>query len=172
MKEQLHADDQRGKTGHPCRYKPGTGQQTQCGGRQQTAPQIIKYLPAVEQGERVDAATLGRVQDMRQNPAGYLPVPTNPAMGAFAVTLIPLGKFIVQFNITGQTHSDMGPFDQVVTEHPLFREALGKNATEGPDIIDALAVVRSFPAQILIHIRDRLGVGINADGIGKEPAEN
>src|SRR6185369_9575494 len=100
-----------------------------------------------------------------------LPVTANPAMGPAAVTLVTLRKFIIEFNITGQAHPDMSPFDQVVAQYPLFREASRQHATESGYVVDSLAVIRSFTAQVLIDIGDRLGVGVDADRIGEEPAE-
>ena len=92
-------------------------------------------------------------------------------MGSTAVALVSLGKFIVKLDIARQAYPDMGTFDQIVTQHPLFRKTTGQYATEGAHVIDPLAMVRPFAAQILIHIGDRLGVRVDADSIAEEPAE-
>ena len=172
MEEQLSSDHQRGNTADAGGNQPGHQQQPQAGGGQQAAAQVVEDLPAVQQGQRIAAASARGLGDTRKNPPGDLPVAANPAMGAAAVTLVPLGKFVVKLDIAGQPHPHMCPFDQVMAQHPLFGETAGKHAAEGSYVVDALAMVRSFAAQILIDIGDSLGIGVDADRIGEEPAEN
>ena len=62
-------------------------------------------------------------------------------MGSAAVTLVPLGKFIVKLDIAGQPHPDMRPFDQVMAQHPLFRKQFRQHTAEGTHIVDPLAMV-------------------------------
>ena len=92
-------------------------------------------------------------------------------MGPLGIALIPLRKVIEQLDIAGQAHPDMGAFDQVVAQNPVFRESSRQNSAEGANIVDAFALVRAFAAEILIDIGDSLGVGIDPDGIGEKTAE-
>ncbi len=92
-------------------------------------------------------------------------------MGPAAVALISLGELVKELNVAGQPHPDVGPFEQVMAQHPLFREPSRQHATEGAHVIDPLAMVRPFTVQVLIDIGDSLGVRVDADRIGKEPAE-
>jgi len=62
--------------------------------------------------------------------------------------------------------------DEIVTQNPLFRKPPGEEAIECPHVINTFAVVGAFTAQILIDVRDRLGIGINTDCISKEAAED
>ena len=93
------------------------------GGRQQAAAQVVEDLPAVEQGERIGPAAARGLWHAWKNPAGDLPVAANPAMGPAAVTLVSLREIIKELDIAGQPHPDMGPFDQVVAQHPVFGES-------------------------------------------------
>ncbi len=92
-------------------------------------------------------------------------------MGPAGVALIPLRELIKELNIAGQPHPHVSPFDQVVAQDPLFGESSRQHAAESTHVIDPLAMVRPFTAQVLIDIGDSLGVRVNADCIGEEPAE-
>ncbi len=65
----------------------------------------------------------------------------------------------------------MGAFDQVMAEQSLFREPPSQHPAEGSDFIDSLAVIRALTEQILTDIGDRLGVRIDADGVGEQAGE-
>ncbi len=93
-------------------------------------------------------------------------------MSASGVALIPLWKLIEKLDIAGQSHPDMRPFDQIMTQYALFGKSSREHAAEGAHIVDSLALVRSFTAEVLIDIRDSLGVRVDADRIGEKPTEN
>ena len=65
-------------------------------------------------------------------------------MGSSGIALISLREIVKEFNIACQSHPDMRPFDQVVTEYPPFRESSRKHTAEGAHIVDALALVGPF----------------------------
>ena len=122
MEDQLHADNQCGIHAHSRGNEPGREQQQDACGRQQAAAQVVDNLPAIERRERISSSAAIRQWHTGENPAGDLPVTANPAMGPLGIALVPLRKVIEQLDIAGQPHPDMGPFDQVVAQDPVFRE--------------------------------------------------
>ena len=80
-------------------------------------------------------------------------------------------ELIIDLNITGQAHSDVGAFNQVMAQQPLFRKPPRQHSTEGAHIIDTLAIVGTFTGEILIDIGNSLGVWVNSDGVCEESAE-
>ncbi len=93
-------------------------------------------------------------------------------MGPAGVALVALREIIEQFDIAGQPDPHMGTFDQIVAQHPPFRKSLRQQPAEGMNVVDSLALVGAFAAQVLVDIGDRLGIGVDTDGIGKQPAED
>ena len=146
MKKELQTDHHGGQTTDSRGNQPGGQQQRQAGGGQQAAAQVVENLPPVEQGKGIGAATAVTSGNAGENPGRDLPVAPNPAMGAFAVTLVALRKFIKEFNVAGQPHPDMGPFDQIMAQDPFFRKPSRQDPAEGTNIIDAFAMVRAFAA--------------------------
>ncbi len=51
--------------------------------------------------------------------------------------------------------------EQIMAEHGIVGHPARQRCAEGIDIIDALAGERALGEQVLIHIRDRRGIGIN-----------
>jgi hypothetical protein len=87
------------------------------------------------------------------------------------VAQVILRELIIEFDITGQAHSDVSAFNQVMAQQPLLRKPPGQHSTEGSHIVDAFAMVGTFTGEILIDIGNGLGIGVNSDRVGKEPAE-
>ena len=92
-------------------------------------------------------------------------------MRPFGVALVALRKLVIELDIAGQADAHVGAFDQVVAQHPLFREPARQHATEGAHVIDPLAVVRAFTAEVLMDIGDSLGVGVDSNRVGEQPTE-
>src|SRR5436190_13972048 len=58
-----------------------------------------------------------------------------------------------------------------MAENPIVRELAAHRAFESIQVINAFADKRPFLKEILIHIRDRARVGVNARIAGKYPGE-
>ncbi len=93
-------------------------------------------------------------------------------MSAAGVALVVLWKIIKEFNVVGQPHPHMGSLEQIMAQHPPLRESLRQQPAEGMDVVNSLALVGAFAAQVLVDIGNRLGIGIDTDGIGKQTAED
>src|SRR5208283_670657 len=87
------------------------------------------------------------------------------------VAQVILRELIIELNITGQAHSDVSAFNQVMAQQPLFRKPPGQHSTEGAHIIDAFAMVGAFTGEILIDIGNGLRIWVNSDRVCKESAE-
>ena len=87
------------------------------------------------------------------------------------VTQIILREFVKKLDIAGQAHPNMSAFDQIMAQQQLLGKPSRKHAVEGANVIDAFAVIGPFAGQILVDVGNRAGIGVDADGIRKEPAE-
>ena len=77
-----------------------------------------------------------------------------------AVAHIVVGKLFEKFHVRGQADTDMSAFDEIVTEQPLLGKTMCEYFVERSDIINALAVIDRFAKDVLVEIRNRLGVWI------------
>src|SRR4030067_2932622 len=87
------------------------------------------------------------------------------------VAQVTLRELIIELNITGQPHSDVSAFNQVMDQQPLYRNPPRQHSTEGAHIIDTLAMVGAFTGQILIDIGNSLSVWVNSDRVCEESDE-
>ena len=60
-------------------------------------------------------------------------------------------------------------FEQIVAEHRVFVDAALQRRLEGVDVVEALAGERAFAEHVLIDVRDRKDIGVEA-AIGREHA--
>ena len=77
------------------------------------------------------------------------------------------GKILHHLNVGHQTRAGEDTLEQIVAEQGVFRHAALQGRLEGVDIIDALAGIRAFAKQVLIDVRHRRRVGIDAAGVRK-----
>jgi hypothetical protein len=103
--------------------------------------------------------------NIRQQPAGNLPIAANPAMPAADIRAVAGWIFLVQLHIAQQPGPGVTPFQKIVAEDPVF----GKAPFEGPfeciHIIDALADERAFTEQVLVNIGDGPRIRIDAGSL-------
>ena len=97
-----------------------------------------------------------------EQPAGNLPVAAQPAMLAPVVGAVVRGIVVDHLDIADQAGARVGAFDQVVAEQGVAREASIEYLMNGVDLVDAFAGEDAFAVQILIDVRDRAGVDIEA----------
>ena len=171
VEEQLNGDHKRGNPPHLSGGQPGGHEQPQAGRGYQAPAQVVQNLPAVEPGKLVRPSPAASLGDARQDPIRDLPIATNPTMLPAGVAQVVLRELIIELNITGQAHSNVSAFNQIVAQQPLLRKPCGKHATEGAHIINPFAVVGGFPGQILVNVRDSFRVWVDSNGVREETAE-
>jgi len=71
-------------------------------------------------------------------------------------------EILDDFDVRCQSGAREDPFEKVVAQQRAVGHAAGKRRFERVNIVDALAGVGALAEQILIHIRHRRGVGIDA----------
>ena len=76
-------------------------------------------------------------------------------------------KILEQLDVGDQRGAREEPLEEVVAEQRVFRHSPLERALERVDVVDALAGVRAFAEEVLIHVRDGGGVGIDAGRAGE-----
>ena len=107
--------------------------------RHEAPTKIVENLPSGQPGERILPAPSLEAGNARQQPAGNLPIPANPAVPTAHVREVAGWIFLVQQYIAQQPRPCIASLHKVMAEDPV----LGKAPLEGPleriDIIDPLA---------------------------------
>src|SRR5688572_1697079 len=92
--------------------------------------------------------------------------------------MLPLGECRViqrevfeQLDVGCQAHTDVGSFDQVMAEKPLFGKAPVENLMKSRDVVYCLSMKDRFTEQILLGIRNRRAVRIRSLSVGEYSSE-
>ena len=80
-------------------------------------------------------------------------------------------KCLEQLDVGRQCNASEDTFKQVMTQHRVVRDLIRQRRLERVEIINALAGIRAFLEQILIHIRDGRCIRIDTAGTGERPLE-
>src|SRR5437764_8813448 len=99
---------------------------------------------------------------MRQQPSSDLPVAAQPAMFATVVRAVMRRIIFDYFDISDQPRASVSAFDQVVTEQRILREAMLEYALHHWNFVNPFTRENPFAVQILVNIRDRMGVNIHS----------
>ncbi|MNS55652.1 hypothetical protein D3C72_884900 [compost metagenome] len=145
--------------------EPARRQRGQLAYRQDRPAQVVEHLHAAHGRHRMASGMAS------EDPAEELPVAARPAVLPLGGHVMARGKLLHDLDIRRQARPREHAFEQVVTEHGVIGDAAGQCGLEGVDVIDALADVRTFVEQVLIDIRSRGGIGIDAAWRGKDPLE-
>ena len=164
-------DGQHRKGPTPGRRQLGPAQQEERGqgDRQQAAPQVVEQFPARQRRQGVGRTAAIGSGHTGQQPAQQLPVAAHPAITSAGIGLIGGRILFIQQHVGQQGRAQVAAFQQVMAENPVFRKALTQRALEGVDIVNTLADEGTFGEQVLVHIRDRTGIGVDA-GLGAAQA--
>src|SRR5579883_567426 len=87
------------------------------------------------------------------------------------IDIIPGGKFLDDFDVGDEPGPGERPFEEIVAEKPVLARASVERGYEGIDVINALADIRAFAEEVLIHIRHRGGVRVDAVHAGEDALE-
>ena len=79
--------------------------------------------------------------------------------------------FLHQGHVADIAATGNAAFEQIVAEHGLAWQARVQNGVAGADIEQALAGEAAGAEQILVHIRDRIVVGVDARLAREKPVE-
>ena len=67
-------------------------------------------------------------------------------------------------DIGGETAAGVNALEQIVTEQTILAYSIRERRFESGDVVDSLAAVRALAEHVLIDVRDRERVGIDAAG--------
>ena len=137
------------------------------GRRRQRAAQIVEHLPEADRRHVVAARSLAQAQQPRQQ----LPVATRPAMLPGRGNVVAGGKLLDHLDVGRQSGARKHAFEQIVAEDGIFRHASVERRLEGIDVVDALAGIRALAEEILVDVRDRRRIGIDAAVAGEDALE-
>ncbi len=78
---------------------------------------------------------------------------------------------VLQLDVGHQTAAGIIPLDQIVAQDLVVRKGVADSSVEGFTIVDSLAGKAADAKKVLIGVRDRGGIRIEARGAGIEPCE-
>ena len=134
-------DEERPRGGRGARHGPRAGQRQERAGGRQGAAQIVRHLPAPDQGNPCP-------EDPRQE----LPVAAGPAMLAGRGYSVVRGRALEELDVGGQSGAREQPLEKIVAQQGVFRHAPGQGRFEGVDVVDPLARVRPLAEEILVDV--------------------
>ena len=155
----------------PQRQGPGDDQGDDTGRRHQRPAQVVENLPQAHQRNRAVTRPITATHPAEE-PRQQLPVTARPAMCTRGGHVIARRKFLDDLDVRNEAGSGIDALEQVVAQQHVVRHAAGEGGLEGVDVIDPLANVRTLAAQILIDVRHRRGVRIDAADAGQQALEH
>ena len=162
-------DDSQGPVHWLTAGKPAPCEHQQQRQRFQAASQIVQNLPACHDAQPVAHPLAVGVARPGQCPRQQLPVAANPAMPSFDIGTVARRVLLVDLHVAEQAGSCITPFDQVVAENLVIRQATFQGAGERVHVVDALADEGTLLEQVLVNVRYRASVGIDAGITAKQP---
>ena len=82
---------------------------------------------------------------------------------------IACGVFLVYLDVAQEAGARVTPFEQIVTEYPIFGKAPFECALECVDVINPFADERSLAEQVLVHIGDGARIGVDSRLAAEQP---
>ncbi len=158
-------------------HGPAEQEQHGQGRRHEAAPEVVEDLGARQRRQRVPDADDARLADLthvhtqsRQQPGGELPVAAYPTVPPLHVRVVARRRLFHEFDVAEQPAARVAPFEQVVAEDAVFRQASAQHVLERIDLVDALADERTLSKQVLVDIAHCARVRIDAGLAGEQPA--
>ena len=167
--EYASENQQRSQAAEFGEQQPTAQHQDQEGDRHQTPPQVVQNLPLGQSGQWIGDPPGVRAGHPGEQPLRDLPIAPDPAVPPVHIHIVARRMFLIEFHVANQRGPGMARLQQVVAQDGVFRKAPLHGPLEGIHIIDPLADERTFPENILIHIRNLPRVRINSGVPGKQP---
>ena len=105
------------------------------------------------------------------DPGSNLPIATDPAVLTAGKCRIVGRQCFEQLNIGGEADTDVGTFNQVVTEQRFGREAFADDLVKSGDIVDGFAVKHRLGEEFLVGVGNDERIRVGTLGIGKNLRE-
>ena len=80
-------------------------------------------------------------------------------------------EILHDLHVRGQAGTGEDPLEKVVAEESGFGHSAGHRRFESVYVVDALASVSALAEQVLVHIRDRGSIGVDAGRAGEHAQE-
>ena len=165
-RETAEGPDQRA----PRQHGPGGREVGEQRGRHEAAPQVVEDLPLADERQAVLREALRR-RDEREEPGEDLPVAAHPAVLPPRVRE-DVGRVVVHhLDVGDQRGAGVQPLEEIVREQRVLGDAPADRRLEGVDVVQPLAGEDARAEQVLVGVRDRRRVGIDAGVPGVHPRE-
>ena len=160
-------DDRRPEHRRSRQDRPAREQQQEQSGRQDAAAQVVEDLPARHDRQCVRHGAAARVRHRPPQPAGDLPVAANPPMLARGERQVVRRVVVDEVDIRAQTGACVEPFEQIVAEQVVLWNPVRERGVEDVHVVDAFPDVAAFVKKILVNVRNRRRVRVEADVAGE-----
>ena len=127
----------------------------------QAATQVVEDLPARDRRQTVALEAFARVND-RQQPLQDLPVAAHPAMLPARVDEHARRIVVDDFHVGDERGPRVESFEEIVRQQRVVRHAPIEHRAEGVDFVQALAGEDALVKEVLIDVRDRGRIRIDA----------
>ncbi len=111
------------------------------------------------------------VGDGSPQPAHDLPVPSNPPVKPRGKRQVVRRVVVHQVDVGAESRPRVEALEEVVTEERVFGHASVERLGERIDVVDPLADEAALVKDVLIDVRDRARVRVDADVAGKDLRE-
>ena len=137
------------------------------GRRRQRSAQVVHHLPAANERNRLARRIGVRAPPTAEDPGDQLPIAPRPTMLARRRDVVARWELLDDLDVGDEAGARKDPLQKVVTQHRALRNPSGERGFEDVHVIDPLAGVGTLSEQILVHIGDGKGVGIDTAGAGE-----
>ena len=100
-----------------------------------------------------------------------MPVAAGPAVLARSGDVVARRKLLDDLDIGSQAGAGDCPLEKIVAQKRALRHAAVERGFERIDVVDALAGIGAFAKEILVHVGNGRGVGIDAAHAGEDALE-
>ena len=139
-------------------------------GRHEAAPEVVEDLPLADERQAVLREALRR-RDQREEPGEDLPVAAHPAVLPPRVREDVGGVVVHHLDVGDERGARVQPLEEIVREQRVLGDAPADGRLEGVDVVQPLAGEDPLAEQVLVGVRDRRRVGVDAGVPGVHPRE-
>ncbi len=139
-------------------------------GRHEAAPEVVEDLPLTDEREAVPREALWR-RDQREEPGEDLPVAAHPAVLPSRVRE-DVGRVVVHhLHVGDERGARVEPLEEIVRQQRVLGNAPADGRLESVDVVESLAREAPFAEEVLVGVRDRRRIGIDAGVPGVDARE-